>query len=58
MRIQPVRNLKLLHPPAQNPLETAGKPVRFPKTVRHRKCEAVIYGKSKAYPFYRAASDA
>jgi integrase len=27
--------------------------VRFPKTVRHRKAECKIYGKSKHYPFYR-----
>ena len=27
--------------------------MRFPKTVRFRKVEAKIYGKSKAYPFYR-----
>jgi integrase len=27
--------------------------VRFPKTIRHRKSEATIYGKSKRYPFYR-----
>jgi len=29
--------------------------VRFPKTVKHRRAEATIYGKSKAYPFYRVA---
>jgi hypothetical protein len=27
--------------------------MRFPKLIRHRKCEATIYGKSKRYPFYR-----
>ena len=29
--------------------------MRFPITIRHRKSEATIYGKSKAYPFYRVA---
>jgi integrase len=29
--------------------------MRFPKRIRHRRAEAVIYGKSKAYPFYRLA---
>ncbi len=27
--------------------------MRFPKLIRHRRCEATIYGKSKRYPFYR-----
>jgi hypothetical protein len=29
--------------------------VRFPKTIRHRKAECKIYGKSKHYPAYRLA---
>jgi superoxide dismutase len=31
--------------------------VRFPKTIRHRRIEATIYGKSPNYPFYRLAYD-
>jgi hypothetical protein len=29
--------------------------MRFPRTIRHRKAQATIYGKSKSYPFYRVA---
>ena len=29
--------------------------MRFPKVIRHRKAEVTIYGKKKAYPFYRVA---
>jgi integrase len=29
--------------------------MKFPVIVRHRKTEAVVYGKSKAYPYYRLA---
>jgi integrase len=29
--------------------------VRFPKVIRHRKAEVTIYGRKKAYPFYRVA---
>ena len=29
--------------------------MRFPKTIKHRKAEATIYGRSKSYPFYRVA---
>jgi len=38
---------------AQNQVESERGNLRFPKTVRHRKAECRIYGKSKAYPFYR-----
>ena len=40
---------------AQNSAEsdTNTKAMRFPKLIRHRKCEATLYGKSKRYPFYR-----
>lgn len=39
---------------AQNEPESGAK-VRFPKTIKHRRAEATIYGKSKAYPFFRVA---
>ena len=29
--------------------------VKFPKTIRHRRIEATIYGKKENYPFYRVA---
>ena len=39
--------------PAQNAAVSERENVRFPKTVRHRRAECKIYGKSKHYPFYR-----
>jgi len=39
--------------PAQNAAESERGNVKFPKTVRYRKAECKIYGKSKHYPFYR-----
>lgn len=43
---------------AQNAAESESEDnVRFPKRIKHRgKVLAVIYGKSKAYPFYRVAA--
>ena len=38
---------------AQNPAQPESGNVRFPKTIRYRKAECKIYGKSKPYPFYR-----
>jgi hypothetical protein len=29
--------------------------MRFPKTIKHRRFEVTIYGKSKNYPYYRIA---
>jgi integrase len=46
-----------LEPPrtdgAQKSPDSGGKPVRFPKVIKHRKAVAKIYGKSASYPFYR-----
>ena len=33
----------------------SGRKMRFPVTVKHRRAEAVIYAKSKSYPYYRVA---
>jgi integrase len=40
---------------AQNSEAFKSQRVRFPKKIRHRKIEAVIYGKKPKYPFYRLA---
>ncbi len=40
---------------AQNPAESGSRKVKFPQTIRHRKAEATIYGKSPSYPRYRLA---
>jgi hypothetical protein len=44
--------------PAQNPGDLPGiapGKMKFPIEVTFRKAEAKIYGKSKAYPFYRVS---
>lgn len=41
---------------AQNPAESEPPPVRFPRTIRFRKAQARIYGRTKAYAFYRVCA--
>jgi hypothetical protein len=33
--------------------ESEGRKMRFPKTIKHRRFEATIYGKSENYHYYR-----
>jgi integrase len=40
---------------AQILAESESRKMKFPKVIRHRKAEVTIYGKRKAYPFYRLA---
>ena len=40
---------------AQIVAESESQKMKFPKVIRHRKAEVTIYGKKKAYPFYRLA---
>jgi hypothetical protein len=40
---------------AQNPADAERLKVRFPKTIRYRRVDASIYGKTPNYPFYRIA---
>jgi len=41
---------------AQKTAESETQKLRFPITVKHRKAEARICGKTKAYPFYRVCA--
>ena len=40
---------------AQILTETESRKMRFPKTIKHRRFEAAIYGKTKKYHYYRVA---
>jgi integrase len=35
--------------------ESEGRNMKFPKVIKHRRFEAIIYGKSKKYAYYRLA---
>ena len=41
--------------PAQFSAQSDSRKMRFPKTIKYRRFEAKIYGKSQNYSFYRVA---